>query len=56
MKIDIEHFTKKLHGRIVLDDVNLHFDSGDKGLVVGLVPAVKMKVYIVQYDSSMELF
>lgn len=36
MKIDIEHFTKKLHGRIVLDDVNLHFDSGDKGLVVGL--------------------
>lgn len=36
MKIDIEHFTKKLYGRIVLDDVNLHFDSGDKGLVVGL--------------------
>ncbi len=36
MKIDIEHFTKKLHGRTVLDDVNLHFDSGDKGLVVGL--------------------
>ncbi len=36
MKIDIEHFTKKLHGRTVLDDVNLHFDSGDKGLIVGL--------------------
>lgn len=35
MKIDMEHFTKKLHGRIVLDDVNLHFDSGDKGLIVG---------------------
>lgn len=36
MKIDIDHFTKKLHGRTVLDDVNLHFDSGDKGLIVGL--------------------
>lgn len=36
MKIDIDHFTKKLHGRTVLDDVNLHFDSEGKGLIVGL--------------------
>ncbi len=36
MKIDIDHFTKRLHGRTVLDDVNLHFDNRDKGLVVGL--------------------
>ena len=36
MKIDIDHFTKKIHGRIVLSDVDLHFDSGDVGLVVGL--------------------
>ena len=36
MKIDIDHFTKKIHGRIVLSDVDLHFDSGDAGLVVGL--------------------
>lgn len=36
MKIDIDHFTKKLHGRTVLDDVNIHFDSEGKGLIVGL--------------------
>lgn len=36
MKIDINHFTKKIHGRIVLSDVDLHFTSGDAGLVVGL--------------------
>ncbi len=36
MKIDIDHFTKKLHGRIVLNDIDLHFDSKDKGLVIGL--------------------
>lgn len=36
MKIDVEHFTKKLHGRTVLDNVDLHFDSGDGGLIVGL--------------------
>lgn len=36
MRIDMEHFTKKLHGRTVLDNVNLHFDSGDRGLIVGL--------------------
>ncbi len=35
MKIDIDHFTKILYGRTVLDGVDLHFDSGD-GLVVGL--------------------
>ena len=36
MKIDIDHFTKNIHGRTVLNDVDLHFDSGDEGLVVGL--------------------
>mgnify|MGYP001028455492 FL=1 len=36
MKSDIDHFTKKLHGRTVLDDVNIHFDSEGKGLIVGL--------------------
>ena len=36
MKIDIAHFTKKLHVRNVLDDVNIHFDSEGKGLIVGL--------------------
>ena len=36
MKIDIDHFTKRIHGRTVLSDVNLHFDCGDAGLVAGL--------------------
>jgi len=36
MKIDIDHFTKKLHSRTVLNDIDLHFDSGDSGLIIGL--------------------
>lgn len=35
MKMDIDHLTKTLHGRTVLNGVDLHFDSGD-GLVIGL--------------------